>query len=220
MRSSYVLKTLVSSLLFIFAGCGGDHKKSKSDAPSVQEDQTNTDESSEDEDGEKNSGTQPPVVKPPVNPNPPVVNPPVVNPPVVNPPVVNPPNPSPPAGDPTFGQIITADQTSIQTKLLNHYCVACHRGATPAANLNLEDLTPYVTGDLGANGYRGILLYPGRSDISTLNLVIARHESFPAMPPIDNVLKIPAVTAQQVQAVSTWIDGLTPINDDGGLGRN
>ncbi len=202
MRSSNVLKILVTAVLCIFIGCGDDHKKSKNDAPQVHEEQQETtDESSGDKEEDKKPGsTQLPIVKPPVKPNPPAPNPPV------------------PA--PTFGQIVAADQESIQTKLLNHYCVACHRGATPAANLNLESLTPYLTGELGANGYRGVLLFPSRADVSTLKLVMAHHESYSAMPPTDNALKIPTVTAQQVEAVSTWINGLKSSDDDGGIGRN
>lgn len=202
MRSSYVLATLVTSMLLFLSGCGSD-KKSKNDAPQAEDE-------SADDGGEAPGTTQPPAEKPPVKPNPPTPNPPTPKPPV---------KPNPPASK--FGQIVSADQDSIQTKLLNHYCVACHSGATPKANLNLENLSPYLSGELGAGGYRGVLIFPGRGDVSTLKLVMARHESYPAMPPADNALKIPAVTVQQVEAVSTWIDSLKPADDDGGgIGRN
>jgi hypothetical protein len=50
---------------------------------------------------------------------------------------------------------------------------------------------------------------------------MARHEAYSAMPPIGNALKIPEVTAQQLSAVSTWIDSLKASeDDDGGIGRN
>jgi hypothetical protein len=81
-------------------------------------------------------------------------------------------------------------------------------------------LTPYLSGELGANGYRGVLLFPGRGDVSTLMLVMARHESYSAMPPADNALKIPEVTAQQIAAVTKWIDGLKVLEESGaGIGR-
>jgi hypothetical protein len=51
-------------------------------------------------------------------------------------------------------------------------------------------------------------------------LVMARHESYSAMPPADNALKIPEVTAQQIAAVTKWIDGLKVLEESGaGIGR-
>ena len=209
MRSSYVLMTLVTSMALVLSGCGSS-KKSRSEGPPVQNDQPSKSEKPADEESDDTTpvGNQPPETKPPVKPNHPSAIPPAS------------PPPKPPVPVEKFGQIVAADQDSIQTKLLNHYCLACHSGAAPQANLNLESLTPYLTGELGANGYRGVLLFPGRGDISTLMLVMARHESYSAMPPTDNGLKIPEVTAQQIDAVTKWIDGLKVSEESGGgIGR-
>ncbi len=222
MGSSYVFTLLATSVLYLLIGCGSSNKKSN-DAPPAVEDQTAPSNETESEDsgglenensenesgGNSSDDNQPPADNGQTDTNP-----------VVTPPPTTPPPVAPPAAVPSvFGQTVAPEQNSIQEKLLNHYCVACHRGSMPAAGLNLEDLTPYLTGDLGANGYRGVLLFPGRSEVSTLKLVIAGHESYSVMPPKDNRLKIPAVTGQQIEAVAKWIDGLKVGEGDGGIGR-
>lgn len=117
--------------------------------------------------------------------------------------------------DPTpYGQVVEPSVASIQTKLLDVYCVKCHQGATPRAGLDLTSLQKHLDGT-AAGTYQGRLLVPGHAELSTLALVIdpaVEHSAeLPAMPPAPS--GIPAVTADQAKAVKDFINGLGGATD-------
>ncbi len=113
------------------------------------------------------------------------------------------PKPSP------YGQKVEASVASIQAKLLDVYCVACHRGESPKAGLDLTSLASHLDGTV-RDSYQGRLIVPGAPEQSMLALVIdpavTHSEAVPQMPPPP--AGVPAVTSAQAFAVNTFIHNL------------
>ncbi len=137
------------------------------------------------------------------------------------------PNPDPkpdPTPDPkpsSYGQTVDLTVASIQAKLLDVYCVACHRGESPKAGLDLTSLASHLDGTV-RDSYQGRLVVPGAPGQSMLALVIdpavAHSQDIPLMPP--PLAAIPAVTAAQALAVKTFIrdlagSGAADVSDTG-----
>ncbi len=113
------------------------------------------------------------------------------------------PSPSP------YGQALEPTVASIQTKLLDVYCVKCHQGTSPRAGLDLTSLQAHLDGT-AAGTYEGRLVVPGHEELSALVLVIdpaVDHDgAIKWMPPLQ--AGIPAVTGDQVQVVKAFVHGL------------
>lgn len=125
------------------------------------------------------------------------------------------PDPGKPDQPSPYGQKIEANVASIQAKLLDVYCVACHKGETPRAGLDLTSLASHLDGTV-RDTYEGRLIVPGAPEQSMLALVIdpaVDHSGgIKAMPPKPS--GIPAVTAAQAAAVASFIEGLAVGGND------
>jgi hypothetical protein len=97
---------------------------------------------------------------------------------------------------------------SVQSNLINPYCTPCHKGADAPMGLDLSDVTIYTDGQ-PHGAWRGQgLIVAGSSDSSLIVQIISTSDADSKMPPPDNTLGIPAVTADQLKGLSGWIDGL------------
>lgn len=122
------------------------------------------------------------------------------------------PTPSATPDAPRFGLTVDPTLESIQTNLLDVYCVRCHQGDDPPRKLSLTNLSQFVPPNHvhDPNGYHGTLVAPGRPGDSMLYIVMSSPRAAQQMPPPTSGL--PLVTEAQLQAVAAWITAL----DDGG----
>lgn len=126
------------------------------------------------------------------------------------------PEPSPSPLPPAFGLHVDPTVGSIQSNLMDIYCVSCHAGASPPRGLDLTDLDKFLPPNnphSDPNGYHGTLIAPGNPSRSMLLMVMKSTRSDQMPPPTSG---FPPVTDDQLQSVEEWITSLSTGSGDGG----
>ena len=86
--------------------------------------------------------------------------------------------------------------------IFENSCVKCHSGDKPKGKLHLDSLAGVLKG-----GVDGVVVQPGKSTSSMLIINVARlGDEDDWMPPPNNKMKIPALTAEQIGLIRAWID--------------
>ena len=80
--------------------------------------------------------------------------------------------------------------------LLKQYCLGCHGADEPESDLNLEDFAALLKGGKG-----GVVVVPGRSELSRLTLTV-EGKAEPVMPPEGNEAPSP----EELAVLKAWID--------------
>lgn len=81
-------------------------------------------------------------------------------------------------------------------------CVKCHSGDKPKGKLHLDSLAGVLKG-----GGDGVVVEPGKSASSMLIVNVAHlGDEDDWMPPPNNKMKIPALTAEKIGLIRAWID--------------
>lgn len=116
-----------------------------------------------------------------------------------------PPPGSPPPSE-SYDRTVSPTLESIQSDLVNPFCVPCHSGESPAKGVDLSNLKKYVDGGPLTRDER-LMIVPGAPDFSLIVRVLEDTQN--PMPPIGNGLEIPPVKSAQKDSLKSWIQGLT-----------
>jgi hypothetical protein len=93
--------------------------------------------------------------------------------------------------------------------IFDRSCVKCHSGARPKGSFDLTTRESFLLG--GQSGEPAIV--PGYADDSPMVQQILGKVEDLEMPPLSRRGKFPALTAEEVDRVRTWIDGGAPWAD-------